>query len=102
MGVFRLYRAEPQPGQSQDFERFLVDVGLGKNLRGAAGLRSARLFRRLGEDGEPAYFMLTEWEDLDAVRAFFGDSWREPMTDPAEVGIVGPHWAEHYEEIGGL
>lgn len=99
MSVFRLYRAEPVPGRSGDFEDFLVGVGVGRNLRGAAGLVSVRLFRRLAKDGEPAYFILSEWESLDAVRAFFGEGWRQPMTDPAEVGVVGPHWAEHYEEI---
>jgi len=67
-------------------------------LRSIAGFRGA-LLSRGDRDGEVEFFVQTQWDSMDAVRAFAGDDPTRAMVEPEAVAVLS-HFdriVRHYE-----
>lgn len=67
--ILRSWHGRPKAGMEADYLAFLEEVVF-PEMRALPGNRSARALRALGEDG--TVLVLTEWDDLDSVKAFAG------------------------------
>jgi antibiotic biosynthesis monooxygenase (ABM) superfamily enzyme len=74
--ITRIWRGWTKPGSADDYQRFLLDE-LFPSMRRIPGFRGADLLRRRSGD-EVAFVTLTRFDSIEAVRAFAGESWREP------------------------
>jgi hypothetical protein len=45
------------------------------------------------------YLYITVWEDVESIRAFAGERWREAVIDPDEEHLLKETWIQHYETL---
>jgi heme-degrading monooxygenase HmoA len=67
-------------------------------LRSIAGFRGA-LLSRADRDGKMEFFVQTQWESMDAVRAFAGDDPSRAVVEPEAVAVLSSfdQVVRHYE-----
>lgn len=51
-------------------------------------------------DSPSEFLMVTLWRDIDALRAFAGDSWQTPVVTSDEEPLVEAMSADHYVRFG--
>ena len=42
------------------------------------------------------------WRDLDSIKAFTGDTWREARIEPEERDLIASASIEHFELLGAV
>jgi heme-degrading monooxygenase HmoA len=97
--IDRIWHGWTTPANADEYERLLREEILpGFADEGIDGYRGARLLRR-DADGEVEFVTVLRFDDLDAVRAFAGEEYREAHVPPAARGVLA-RWedrARHYE-----
>ena len=70
------------------------------SMRDIAGFRGADLLRRDDED-EVAFITLTRFDTLDAVRAFAGNEYENPVLEPTARALLSRYdeKAQHFATI---
>ena len=56
----------------------------------------------LGKPLEPTdhdFLVITVWESLEALKAFTGEAWKNPVLDPAEDGLLMETFLDHFSLI---
>lgn len=71
MTVVRIWRGVTPEAKADDYVRYLEETGL-NDYRATPGNRGVRVLRRV-RGGTAEFLLMTEWESLDAIRAFAGD-----------------------------
>ena len=67
-------------------------------VKSHAGLVSVQV--GLPRDETPREFlMITTWRDLDALKIFAGERWREARIEPSEAPLLDDTRVHHYEEV---
>ena len=100
--VIRIFRVRARPGCASELERVVRERGV-PNITRREGLVSLLVGRP--DDGDERDLMLVSvWRDLEALRAFKGDAWREARLLPEELGLSESASVSHVmaESIGGL
>ena len=95
--ITRLWRGWTEPGNADDYERFLLDE-LFPAMRAIPGFRGADVLRRA--DGEEVAFVtLTRFESIEAVRAFAGEAYEVPVLEPRARELLSRYdeRAQHFE-----
>lgn len=99
--IIRIFRVRARPGRAAELERVVRDRGVPTIAR-RDGLLS--LFLGRPDDGDDHdLVLLSVWRDLDALRAFKGDAWREARLLPEEVELSESTSVSHVlaERVGG-
>lgn len=78
--IVRTWKGRVHPGKGRDYLAFL-ETSVFPKISELPGSLGARALRGVGDAGDE-FLVLTEWTDLDAVKAFAG-------ADP-EVAVVEP------------
>ena len=95
MPIIRIFRATAREGQADAFHAFFTTDAV-EIVRRCDGLLAVTV--GLPTDESPRRFMMTTiWRDLDALKGFTGDNWREAYIAPQEAPLIESASVEHYD-----
>jgi antibiotic biosynthesis monooxygenase len=92
-----MWRGWTAPENADAYQRFLVDH-LFPAMREIEGFRGADVLRR--DDGnEVAFVTLTRFDSLDAIKAFAGEGYEQPVLEPRALELLSRYdgRAEHFD-----
>ena len=92
--ILRLFRAIVHDGKQNEFQKFFLGKAL-PNIRSQAGLMSVSVGLP-GVESLTEFSMVMVWRDLDALKAFTGENWRQAVVDPDEVHLLKATHLYHY------
>ena len=94
--IIRVFRARLKPGKRGAFERLCQVVSM-PLLREQPGMLAISIARpnpkRLDE-----FILVSVWRDLESLKAFTGEHWREATILPGEADLLEEARVEHYDE----
>jgi heme-degrading monooxygenase HmoA len=91
--ILRIFRARAHPGRGTALEHVIRTRGI-PNISGREGL-VALLLGRPDESQGDELVLISLWRDLDALRAFKGESWREARLLPEELELTAAAAVSH-------
>ena len=93
--IIRIFRVIVQDGKRAEFEDFFRNTAM-PLMQSQPGIVSvtAGVPR---EETPNEFCMVMVWRDLEAMKAFVGDDWREPHIHPDEAELVRERFLHHYE-----
>jgi hypothetical protein len=93
--ILRLFRVIVHEGQQSNFRRFFLGTAL-PFVHSHAGLESVSV--GLPHETSPNEFsMVMVWRDLEALKGFAGENWREAVIHPDEAHLLKETHVHHYE-----
>jgi len=95
--IIRVFRPRIFPDKINEFERFLHEIAV-PMVRAQKGMVSVMLGKPL-EPGNHDFLVITIWESLEALKAFTGKAWNNPVLDPAEDGLLMETFLDHFSLI---
>jgi hypothetical protein len=96
--ILRIFRARIYRDRVADFKTMVQEQSI-PWLKDADGLLGYFAGQPFGTN-EREFTMVTLWRDVDALRAFCGDDWSNPVVTEDEVPLVEAMFAEHYLRFG--
>ncbi len=97
--IIRVFRARIRQGRQAEFEALLGEVSIPLVLR-QDGLIACHTGRPVGSN-QDEFTMVSLWRDVDALRAFVGEAWEQPVIpDEREAAIIADAVVHHYEAFG--
>ena len=98
--VIRVYRVTPKADRLKEYEKLLIDKIL-PTARNAQGCRGAQVLKSLGVVREVV--VISVWDSLDAIRAFAGENWSNPVLVGNEAEMLeGAPDVKHYHQLASL
>jgi quinol monooxygenase YgiN len=94
--IVRVFRALAKPGLVEQLEQRLRQDAI-PEVAAAAGLVAYHAGRPHGDSRE--FVMVTVWKDLDAVRAFAGEDYEQPVLYGDTADLIEQMWLHHYEGV---
>lgn len=94
--IIRVFRARLKPGKRAVFERLCRTVSF-PVMRVQEGCLTVTI-------GEPAaqrpeeFVVVSVWRDLERLKAYVGEQWREAITLPGEADLLEFARVEHYDD----
>jgi heme-degrading monooxygenase HmoA len=95
--IIRVFRARIHPGREDEFERFVQATGV-PMVEGHAGCSHVAWGRNRWSD-RPEFVVVTHWASVEALEAFAGPRWREPVVEPGEEHMLAEVSCDHYETV---
>lgn len=93
--IVRIFRVTVHPGKEDLFAAFFRDTAL-PLVASQPGLVSVTAgLPRPESPGE--FCMVMVWKDVEALRAFAGEDWREPHIHPDEAEMVKDRSLHHFD-----
>ena len=98
--IIRVFRARAVAGKEAELAKKLAttSVGVVSGKAGFVGHLAGQPAETTGRD----FVFITMWKDFAALKAVFGDGWRESFLPPGYAEIIDQHSIEHYELTAGL
>jgi len=95
--IVRVFRVVVHDGKQAEFGEFFHNTAL-PLVQGQPGIVSVTAGAPRPET--PTEFcMVMVWRDVDALRAFAGDDWREAHIHPDEADLVRERSVHHYDLV---
>jgi heme-degrading monooxygenase HmoA len=94
--IVRVFEARLKRGAEAAFETALRDDVA--TARRQEGLVSIRWGRRRDDDGLHV-IVVSEWDDLEAIKSWLGPNWLKPRFAPGEDALVTQARVRHYEGL---
>ncbi len=95
--ILRVFQVTTHDGKEAEFETFFRETAL-PLMKAQPGLIS--LIPGLPRPETPNQFcMVMVWRDLEAMKAFVGEEWRNPHIHPDEARLVKARTITHYEPL---
>jgi len=94
--ILRVFEAQILPGNEAEFAAALRDDIA--EARRQPGVVSLRWGRRI-EAGQTNVIVVSEWVDLESVRAWLGPSYTSPRFAPGEQSLVADARIRHFEGL---
>jgi hypothetical protein len=93
--VMRVFKARAVAGKEAELAEKLAttSVGVVSGKAGFVGHLAGQPAETTGSD----FVFITLWKDFSALKAVFGDRWRESFLPPGYAEIIEQHSIEHYE-----
>ncbi|GMG84670.1 hypothetical protein LNKW23_38860 [Paralimibaculum aggregatum] len=95
--ILRIFRAVVQEGQQAAFRDFIENTALPLTRR-QDGLVSVTISAPHAISPNE-FSMVSVWRDLDALKAFTGESWQEAVVLPEEAHLLAASHLHHYEVL---
>jgi quinol monooxygenase YgiN len=95
--IIRVFRAQIHPGKENEFERFVRDTGI-PMTEAHAGCSHVAWGRSRCTD-KPEFVVVSHWDSVDALAAFAGPRWQEPVIEPEEEHMLAGVSCDHYETV---
>ncbi len=93
--IIRVFQVQVQPGMHGDFEQMSREVVI-PQLQAQAGLIHLYFGTPMKETPD-AFLMITMWKDLESLKAFTGEQWREAVLAPGEAQMLKSSSVRHYQ-----
>ncbi len=93
--IIRIFRVTVFPERREDFRRFFLDTA--RPLMAAQDGIEAIHFGLPRPETPNDFAIVMVWRDLDALKAFVGEDWRQAHVHPDEEGIVISRALDHFE-----
>lgn len=92
--ILRIFRARVFPDRVADFRKMVQEQSIPwlERTEGMLGYFAGEPF----DGNEREFTMVTLWRDLDALRAFCGEDWSNPIVTEDEEPLVEAMFADHY------
>ena len=92
--IIRIFRAKIRKGQVSAFKRMVQDRSIPwlESSDGMLGYFPGEPFCENARE----FVMITLWRDLDALEAFVGTDWDNPVVTEDEAPLVEAMFADHY------
>jgi heme-degrading monooxygenase HmoA len=96
--IVRVFQVTIHDGKEAEFEDFFRNTAkpLVESQPGIVSVTAGA--SRPETPGE--FCMVMVWRDVDSLRAFAGEDWREPHIHPDEAALVKARRLGHYELVG--
>jgi heme-degrading monooxygenase HmoA len=94
--IIRVFQATAKPGNETEFTEFFINEALPMVMQ-HEGLISVQIGLPRAESGRD-FLMTTTWRDLEALKGFAGEDWREAIIDPREAPLLESVRVYHYHE----
>lgn len=95
--LLRVFKIEIVSEFRNEFEEKFKVIALGL-VDGKKGLLSAEIGKSVDTD-DNEYLMISIWKDLEALREFTGDDWKEAIIPEEMVKYVFSFSLKHYESF---
>jgi heme-degrading monooxygenase HmoA len=95
--IIRVFETRVRDGRDEEYVQFWRDVEL-PLLRSLPGLLDVSLGVPIDGDDD-RFLMVTVWRDVEALRGFTGQRWREVRVLPEEQGLLLEPAARHYRVL---
>jgi quinol monooxygenase YgiN len=95
--ILRIFRALIYADRIDDFKHMVREQSI-PWLKDSDGMLGYFAGEPYGEN-EREFTMVTLWRDLDALKAFCGDDWNNPVVTKDEVPLVEAMYADHYQRF---
>jgi heme-degrading monooxygenase HmoA len=92
--ILRVYHARVRPGQEAEFER-LVKADAVPLMESQPGFLGLHMGREL--NGAPEFVLVSLWRDLEALKAFTGEAWQQPVVLHPDTHVLEKTWVEHFD-----
>jgi heme-degrading monooxygenase HmoA len=92
--ILRIFRATIYEDKIPEFRKMVQEQSI-PWLKGSDGMLGHFAGQPHGAD-EREFTMVSLWRDLDAVRAFCGDNWDNPVVTDDEAPLVEAMSVDHY------
>jgi quinol monooxygenase YgiN len=92
--IIRIFRAKIRKDQVSKFKRMVQDQSI-PWLESSEGMLGCFPGEPFGENAQQ-FVMITLWRDLDALEAFAGTNWDNPVVTEDEAPLVEAMFADHY------
>lgn len=92
--ILRVFRAVVHEGKQEEFQAFFLNIAL-PLIRSQNGLVSVSVGLPLDETS-CEFCMVMTWRDVDSIRRFAGEGWREAVVHPDEAHLLRETRVEHY------
>jgi heme-degrading monooxygenase HmoA/uncharacterized protein YciI len=98
--MVRMWRGRAHPERASEYVAH-VTGNVFPRIREIRGYRGAQLLRRVIEDGEIEFVVLTFWESMDAVREFAGPDPDHAVVEPQAQAILREYdaFVDHFEMV---
>ena len=93
--IVRVFRAIIKEGKQADFEKFVREVAAPEVWRqqGVVAQYSGKPF---GSNSNEFVFV-SLWTDLEHLKAYAGEDWEKPVTEPGEEDLLQETFVYNYE-----
>ncbi len=95
--IIRVFRSRVKPGMHEEYERLLRETVIPLMLQ-APGLVKLHVGTPL-DDPPQEFLLMSVWDNISSLRAFFGRRWRESVVVPGEAHLVAEAIVDHYEVL---
>jgi heme-degrading monooxygenase HmoA len=97
--VMRLWKGRARPESADAYQQHVV-TRVFPALKKLPGFLGARVLRRPSGD-RVEFLVMTEWESLDAIRAFAGDPIDRAVVEPAAQAVLSDFddRVDHFEVV---
>ena len=95
--IVRIFQVTTQPGKAEEFAEFFhgTAIPLMKKQKGLETLIPCAPHPETPEE----FAMVMIWRDMDAMKAFVGETWRDAHILPEEAALVKARDIRHYELV---
>ncbi|NRG16191.1 antibiotic biosynthesis monooxygenase [Rhizobiales bacterium] len=93
--IIRIFRVTVHDGKRAEFEDFFRNTAI-PLVRSQPGIISVAAGVPRPESPNE-FCMIMVWKDVDSLKAFAGEDWREPHIHPDEAALVHDRSLHHYE-----
>ena len=97
--IIRIFQVTIRPGKEKEFSEFFHNTAI-PLMRGTEGIVSVLPGAARSESPREFSFVMV-WKDLDSLKAFVGEDYRNPHIDPAEAELVESRSIKHYDLVEG-
>jgi heme-degrading monooxygenase HmoA len=95
--IIRVFRPTIHAGKEREFDAFLRNTALPLVSR-----QSGLVAQHVGRPRDPSlteYVYVTLWDEVESIRAFAGERWREAVITPDEEHLLKDTWIGHYDAL---
>ncbi|PSL18310.1 antibiotic biosynthesis monooxygenase family protein [Shimia abyssi] len=97
--IIRIFQVVTHPGMEEAFGQFFHETAI-PMMRNTEGVISV-LPGAPRPETPREFSIVMVWRDLEALKAFVGEDYRDPHIDPAEADLVEFRSIRHYDSVEG-
>ena len=96
--IVRVFRARIREGRTTDFEKMVIEQSI-PWLKKSEGMLAYYPGKPMDEESRE-FVMVTLWKDLESLKKFAGEDWKNPIVTEDEAPLVEKMYAHHYFQFG--
>lgn len=95
--ILRVFCVTVHEGMSEEFKEFFQTIAI-PLVKNSPGMLSMSVGKPDAE-GPNEFCMSMVWKDIDALKNFAGENWRDARIEPEETHLIASNSVAHYELI---